>query len=180
MRFGPLIGAAQLAVGRRAGIERFGDTSQAFLASLAPLVAFPLVGSLIMLMSGSVVRALTTFLMTLSAQLAPAVVSHAVARWWGREAAWLRYATAFNWCHWVIPVAVFAFMILTQILIGLGLPSGAAGDLLVLMLAGYGLWLHWTIARAGLGLSWSRCVALVVIVNAATAAVVLVPRLLAA
>ena len=165
MRFGPIIGAAQLAVGRGEGIVRFGDTPQAFMASLAPLVAFPLVGALLMAMSGRAFAALATLLLTLVAQLSPAVLSHALAVRWGREAAWLRYATAFNWCQWAIPVVAFGLLMGLQIATGAGLSDGAAANLLVLVLGAYGLFLHWIVARHGLALSRGRAVLMVVLVN---------------
>ncbi len=178
MRGGPLIGALQLAVGQARGMARFGDTPQAFLASLAPLVAFPLVGATMLLYSGVVRQAFGTLLMTLVAQLAPAVLSHMVAVRWGRGAQWLRYATAFNWCQWAIPLMAFLLLVLLQIGLGNGMSDAAAAQLLVLALAAYGLWLHWTLARHGLDLTRGRAAVLVALVNAGTVAMVLGPRLL--
>ncbi len=178
MNFAPVIGAAQLALGRGEGIRRFGDTPQAFLASLAPLVAFPLVGAAILLLSGGGGGAVTTLLLTLVAQLAPALLSHALAVRWGREAEWLRYATAFNWCQWAIPVMAFLLLVLLQFALGAGMPDSVAATLLVFALAGYGIWLHWVIARHGLNLPKGRAALLVVLVNAGTLVLVMGPRLL--
>ena len=175
-RWEPIIGAAQLALGRAAGMARFGDSPQAFLASLAPLVAFPLVGALFLLLNGSVTSAVTTFLLTLVAQLAPAVLSHALAVRWGRGAAWLRYATAFNWCQWAIPVA----LVLLQVVLGTLLPDDVADNLTILALACYGIFLHWILARHGLMLASGRALLLVVLVNLGTVALVLGPRWLLA
>lgn len=176
MKMSPLIGAAQLAVGRSAGMARFGDTVPAFMASLAPLLAFPLVGAVFLLMGGSAGDALTTLLLALVAQLTPAVVSHALAVRWGREASWLRYATAFNWCQWAIPAAAFILMVVLQLATAGGLGDEAAGDMLVVALASYALWLHFVLARAGLGLGRGRSVLLVLIVNFVTVVLVLGPR----
>ncbi len=176
----PLIGAAQLAIGRSEGMQQFGDTPQAFLASLAPLVAFPIVGAMALLLSGSGVEAITTLLLTVVAQLSPAVLSHAVATRWGREAEWLRYATAFNWCQWAIPLVMFLLMAVFQVTGAAGLPDDAAAGVLVATLAMYGIWLHWTLARSGLLLGRVRSIVLVVLVNAGTVALVLGPRLLSA
>ncbi len=178
MRLGPLIGAAQLAIGKGEGMVRFGDSPQAFLASLAPLVAFPLVGALALLFSGSGGVAVAALLLTLVAQLAPPVVSHWLAVRWGREEYWLRFATAFNWCQWAIPVAAFAMLMGLQIAVGDRLSAEAGGQLLILGLAIYGLWLHWTVVRHGLDLSRGRAALMVVLVNAATVALVMAPRLL--
>ncbi len=174
----PLIGAAQLAFGRGEGMERFGQTAQAFLASLAPLLAFPLVGAGVLLFSGKPVVAMLAFLLTLVAQLAPAVLSHALAARWGREARWMRYATAFNWCQWALPAVAFVLLVVSQAAIGGGMAEEAAGRLVVLGLAAYGLWLHWTVARHGLDLPRGRAAWFVALVNVGTLALVMAPGLI--
>lgn len=178
MKFGPLIGAAQLAVGKGEGITRFGDSTRSFLASLAPLVAFPLVGAFVLFVSGSGRVALAALLLTVVAQLAPPVVSHWLAVRWGREEWWLRFATAFNWCQWAIPVAAFLMLMGLQLVLGDRISAEAGGQLLILGLAVYGLWLHWTVARHGLDLSRGRAALLVLLVNAATVGLVMAPRLI--
>jgi hypothetical protein len=170
-----LIGAAMLAVGRRDGMDRFGDSPAAFLASLTPWLAFQLVGALFLLAGGSVVDALTTLLLAVVLQLAPAVVSYALAARWGREAEWLRYATAFNWCQWAIPVAAFLLKVVLQLATAGGLGDEAGGDILIVTLASYALWLHFILARAGLALPRGRSIILVLVVNAVTGALVLGP-----
>ena len=49
----------------------------------------------------------------------------------------------------------------------------------MLGLVGYGLWLHWFVARHGLGLSGLRAAVMVLGVNLATVVLVLGPRMLA-
>ncbi|MFI4982061.1 MAG: hypothetical protein ACHQIO_17070 [Nevskiales bacterium] len=176
---GILRGVAQLARGRADGIRQFGESREAFLASLAPLVAFPLVGGILMLLSGGGADALSDLLMTVCALLAPPVLSFEAARLWGREAAWLRFATAFNWCQWAIPVVGSLLLLALGMLTSVGLPRQAAQMLAVVGLASYGLWLHWFLARHGLGLSRTRAALLVFGVNLATVAIVVVPRILA-
>ena len=176
LNLGPLGGAALLATGRGRGIERFGHTTNAFLASLAPLVAFPLVGAARMLVSGDGMDALAALLLTVVAQLAPPVVSHALAVRWGREAEWLRYATAFNWCQWAIPVVLFIIVVGVQLFAG-GVSEAQAGRLVILGLGAYGLWLHFVIARHGLALSRGRAVLMVLLVGAATAGLLIGPHL---
>jgi hypothetical protein len=51
--------------------------------------------------------------------------------------------------------------------------------LLVLGLGGYGLWLHWFLARHGLQVSGPRAALLVAVVNLGTVLLVIGPRLLA-
>ena len=175
-----LLGIARLARGRPEGIEQFGGTQQAFMASLAPLIAFPLVASGWLLLDGSVGRAVLGLLASLTALLGPPVISHALARRWGREAAWLRYAVAFNWCQWAIPLAAVALLLSLRLLAGLGLPAPTAANAFVLGLAAYATWLHWFIARHGLALSRLQAVAVSLLVNAGTVLLAIGPRVLQA
>lgn len=171
-------GVMLLARGRPEGFAEIGDTTQAFLASLAPLIAFPLVGAALSLASGRVVGAIADFLATLCVLLAPAVISHWLARRWGREEAWLRFATAFNWCQWILPVLAAALLVAVSVLVAAGLPNEVAALLMLLGLVAYGLWLHWFLARRGLGLSTGRAVLMVLAINVGSALLVLAPALL--
>lgn len=164
----PLRGMLRLARGRVDGLEQFGDTPQAFLASLAPPLGFQIVAALLLLVSEGLEKALATLLVTVVVQLAPAVLSHALARIWGREGRWLRYATAFNWCQWALPLAVMALLIILQAGMQLGLPEDVADALLILGLGAYGLWLNWLLARHGLDLSRLRAALLVAATNLGT------------
>jgi hypothetical protein len=172
-------GIVLLARGRRTGLDHFAATEQGFLASLAPLIAFPLVTSLLALVQGGGIAAVTDLLATFCALLAPPVISHALARAWGREAGWLRYATAFNWCQWAIPVIGTLAVLGMEALVAAGMPVQDAAALAAVVLGGYALWLHWFIARHGLALSRARAVLLVVLVNLGSAALLLGPTLIA-
>jgi hypothetical protein len=174
-----VLGVMRLARGRADGFRQFGATREAFLASLAPLIAFPLVGGILMLLGGGGLGALADLLATICALVAPPVLSFEIARLWGREAAWLRFATAFNWCQWAIPVLGSVLLLLLGMLITVGLPRQLARILVVFGLVAYGLWLHWFLARHGLGLSRLRAALLVVGVNVATVIIVLGPTFLA-
>lgn len=174
----PLLGMLRLARGRVDGLELFGDTPQAFLASLAPALGFQIVGALLMLDTAGPVRALGAFLATLVLQLAPAVLSHALARAWGRDARWVRYATAFNWCQWALLLALMALVVVLQAALLLGLPEDAADAALVFGMGAYGLWLNWLLARHGLDLSRSRAALLVGLTNLGTAMLAFGPGLL--
>jgi hypothetical protein len=171
-------GVALLARGRAAGLAEFAGTREAFLASLAPLIAFPLVGAGLIMASGQPVAAASDFLATLCALLVPPVLSHMLAERWERAEAWLRYAVAFNWCQWAIPVVAVGLMSVLALAVGLGFPSGIAGAVVLLLLLAYGLWLHWFLAVHGLHLSGARAALLVVVVNVGTGLLVLAPHLL--
>lgn len=179
---GPLFrivsGTLLLARFRAEGFDRLGDTRQAFLTSLAPLLAFPLVGLGLNLLDGGA-GAVSDFLMTIAAVLSPPVISHALAALWGREAPWPRFATAFNWCQCVIPlVAVLVFTVFS-LAWRAGVPAHVAATLALFVLVAYGLTLHFFLARRGLDLPAGKSVLLVLAVNLGTAAVILIPRLLA-
>jgi len=175
--FGILLGIARLARGRVDGLAAFGDTRRAFLASLLPLIGFPVVGEVLVAIRGET-PSLTDLLATLCALLAPPVLSFSLAHHWKRETLWPRFATAFNWCQWAVPVVAFLLLLAMSLLIAIGVPNDAAGHLWILGVAGYGLWLHWFLARNALHLSVLRAMALVILVNAATVALVVGPLLI--
>ncbi len=175
----PLLGILLIGRGRRTGLAQFDATPNGFLTSLAPLIAFPLVGTVLMLVQGEGVGALTDFLEMLCALLLPAVLSHLLARTWSREAQWLRYATAFNWCQWLMPVVLTALLLLLGAALPFGLPQRVAGVLALGGLGAYALWLHWFLAWRGLELSVWRAIGVVAGTNLGAVAVLLVPRLIA-
>lgn len=180
MRGGRIIlGVFRLARGRADGIREFSASRDGFLASLAPLVAFPLVGAGLMLLQGAGLAALTELLATLCALLAPPVLSFELARLWRRQQQWLRFATAFNWCQWVIPVVGGLLLFPTAFLAAMGLPRQSARAMVLLGLLAYALWLHWFISRHGLGLSRLRALVMVLGVNVATVLIVVGPGMLA-
>ena len=162
--------------GRRAGLAEFGSSPDAFLASLAPLLAFPLVGAALMMVSGKPRAAAVSLLGTVIALLAPTVLSYEPAKWWKRQAYWTQYATALNWCQWLVPLLAGVLLILIYPPLAMAFGDEAAGYAVVGLLAGYGLWLHWFIARHGLAISRVRAAILVVLVNVCTIALVVVPQ----
>lgn len=172
-----LRGVWRLASGHADGIVQFGASPQAFLASLAPLLAFPIVLAVLVALEGRPGGALNRLLATLSLLLGPPVISHAVARFWGREDYWLRFATAFNWCQWAIPVAASVLFLAIDVLAALGMPSGPSGLLIPYGLTAYALWLHWFIMRHGLQLSALRAVTGTLAVNIGTGLLFVAPGL---
>jgi hypothetical protein len=174
-----LLGIVRVACGRADGLARFGATRQAFLASLAPLVAFPLVGGALLLLGGAGRAGAAQLLATLCALLAPPVLSFEVARLWGRRSAWLRFATALNWCQWAIPIVAVVLLGVLPPILGAVLPERAAVAATLGAVGCYALWLHWFVARHGLALSRLRAAALVALVNLGTALLVLGPAFLA-
>jgi hypothetical protein len=160
-----LRGVALLAGFNSEGLKYFAGTPAAFLNSLAPWIAFPLVFSALSLLAGHAREALTEFVVTLAMLLAPPVLSEWLARFWRRDAVWLRYAVAYNWCQWVMPVVFLACGLGFGLLVSVGLPMSAAQFVALFALLGYWLALHWFLARRGLGISVLRAIILVAVVN---------------
>lgn len=168
-----------LARGRAEGLDEFAATREGFLASLAPWIAFPLVASGILAMHGHGHAAISAFLATLCALLAPPVISEAAARLFRREALWLRFATAFNWSQWALPPVGLAALFVANAAVGFGLPPREASILWYALLGLYALWLHWFLLYRGLALPVWRAAGLVVVINVASAVLVLGPQFLA-
>jgi hypothetical protein len=74
-----LLGILQIALLRAEGLGQFGDSPKSFLNSLAPLIAFPLAGGLLGVLSGAGLDAVAALLGTLVALLAPPVLSEMLA-----------------------------------------------------------------------------------------------------
>jgi hypothetical protein len=174
-----LLGIARIARGRADGVGCFGGTPQSFMASLAPLIAFPLVGAGMALFTDGPRRALTGLAVAICALLTPAVISYELARIWRRAESWLRFATAFNWCEWILPFVACLVMVPLSVAINAGMREAVASSALVACLVAYGLWLHWFLARKALELSGGRAALLVLLVNLGTAVTVFGPHLLA-
>jgi hypothetical protein len=175
-----LRGMARLAMLRADGLADFGDTPQDFLNSLAPLAGLAIAGTLLRVFGGEIFDALTDLVVTGVALMSPPVLSHFLARRWGREVAWLRYATAFNWCHWLVLMAfAVVLMIGTGVLAAAGIPPLAALVTAELAWAAYGLSLHWVLARRGLGISRLRTFGLMTLVELGTGVLIMGPLLLA-
>ena len=174
-----LLGIIRVARGRASGMEHFGSNQHSFLASLAPLMAFPLVGGTLMLATGEWHEGLADLGAALCAILAPPTLSYELARLWNRQEQWPRYATAFNWCQWVLPLLASVVLLSLSVAVTLGLGEQTAVGVIFLSLGCYALWLHWFLARHGLQLSRGRAALLVFLVNLGTAVLVAGPALLA-
>ncbi len=175
-----LRGVALLARGKAEGLSQFASTPQALLSSLAPLVAFPLVGFLLTVIGqpGAATSGLADLLGALCAALAPPVLSYEFARYWHREAGWLRYATALDWCQWAVPLLAAVLLTLVYPMLAAVLPARGAMGMVALGIVAYALWLHWFIARRGLMLSGRQAAVLVFFVNFGTGLLAIGPRLL--
>ncbi len=175
LRVGLLRAVLRLACFDRRGFAGITGSVDALLASLAPLIAFPLVGAAMSLLAGHPAAAVAEFLATLCALLVQLVVSELVAGWWRREAEWLRYATAYNWCQWLLPLAAAALLLLGHGALWLGLPRTATGVAAFVAFGLYALALQGFLAWRGLRLGLLRAAGMVLAVNIAVTVLVLIP-----
>ncbi len=154
-------GLALLGRFRADGFARFEATPQAFLASLAPWLAFLLVGGALLALQGRPREAATDVAVLLCWLLAPPVVSQLVARLFSRGDRWLRYVTATTWCEWLMIVAYGLGVAAVTVLVNLGMPLRVAPPVLLGAIAVYWLALHLFLARRGLDLTLPRASAIV-------------------
>ncbi len=173
-----LKGIFELATGRAGGIERFGTAPRDLKVSLYVLMTVPVISALVMAARRGMGAALGILLLLASALMAPAVISHVLARFWGREEFWLRFATAFNWSRMAV-VTVFTIMLaLTALLIQAGVPDNSAAELMVAAISFYSLWLEWFVARHGLRISAGRAIVAVLAMNGGTFLLLAIPSLI--
>lgn len=148
-----LPGIAKLACGKAKGIDEFSGSMEAFTASLAPLIAFPLVGAVVTALAGNWKLATLGFLSRLCAVLVLPVVVYEFSRLFKRQEQWVRTATALNWCFWLVLPAVLLAAIIGSIAAQAGLPIQRVE---VAVLAGVGLyllWNRWFVLKSGLRIS---------------------------
>ena len=149
-------GLLLLGTGRAQGFECFDGSRDAFLAGLAPQIGFLLVLAALLLLQHPTVPAVCLVLLLFCAVLLPPVISHAMARLWGRGDRWQRYATASVWGIWLILPAYLPAMLLASILLQMGVSHAAVAQAVLLLLGGYLVWLQWFMAWKGLAISRAR------------------------
>jgi hypothetical protein len=177
-RNGVLVGMLRIARGRADGVACFGDSPRAFLSSLAPLLAFPIVGAVTATFSDGPRRALTGLGMTLCALLVPAVLSFELARLWKRSEAWMRFATAYNWCQWILLFVACLGMVPMSLAIDAGVDESSATLALLICLGCYGFWMQCFLASKALSLSALRAGLFIILVNFGTFLAVAGPAVL--
>jgi hypothetical protein len=173
-----LRGLLLLARGQKSGIKDFGNSADGFTASLAPLIAFPLVGAGISALGGQWQLAAIGLLSRLCAVLALPLITYEFARRTGREALWLRTATALDWSFWLLIPLLFVAAFAGALLVEAGLAMALAEYGALGFMAGYLLWYHWFVVRTGLGLSVLQAVLLVALSSLVVAAFTAGPVLL--
>jgi hypothetical protein len=171
-------GLWRLAKCERAGIGEFGGTLDNFYASLAPLIAFPLVGAIASAMQGAWQLAIIGFLSRLAAVLVLPLCVYEFSRLFGREMFWLRTATVLNWSFWMLLPALLVASLVGGILAQCGLGMVRA-ELLTLVLVGlYLLWYRLFALSAGLGVHYGQAALIVLASSVAIACSVALPQLM--
>jgi hypothetical protein len=165
---------------RAEGLDRLDASPRGLLRALTPWLAFALVRAALSMVSDGAYQALSGLLFTVVGTLAPLVISHALARAWGREAAWLRYAVGFTWCQWVMPLALLAALWAGGLLTRAGLSQDGALVVSFAALLAYALTLQGFVARHALAVSRGRAALVVIAVNVGTALLAIGPSLLSA
>ena len=174
-----LRGIVELALLRPGGMERFSGTREGFLASLAALFLFLLAGDVLQApWGGTALTVLSLLLRGVVGLLAPPVLSEAMARAWGRQALWLRYATAFNWTRWAMIAVAMAVQWGIGLFIGAGMQPRQAVLLGLAAIGIYGAVLDWFVARTGLRLYGWQAVVLVLVVDIGSGLLILLPGIL--
>jgi hypothetical protein len=171
------LGLLYLAVGRREGFEDFGNTPDAYLASLAPLVAFALVTSVLAAAAGQIHMAILGLLVLLCSWLAPAVISHPLARRWGRLAEWPRYANILNWTQMLMFLVFSAVSACAKAAMSGGLPQRPVLVVAGLLVLGYALWFQWFVARGALQIKRWQTVVLLLCIMIGTNLLISMPLL---
>jgi hypothetical protein len=164
---------------RAEGLALFTPTPAGFLNSLAPMIAITLVAGMRPLLAGNYRLFVLHVLSNVIALLTPAVTSHFLARIWGREARWLRYAVAMNWCHAALSLPATLILLAFAADSANGMVSGMPA-LLTVAFAAYWFVFSCFLARRGLDVTRSKAVLAVLIPGALVTLIVTAPLLLRA
>lgn len=175
-----LIGIFELAIGRARGFGRFAVSPRAFMVSLAALMCIPAFMALLVAGRIGLDTALATLLAIFCAVLVPPVISHALARFWDRDAWWLRFAIAYNYSRIAVVGIYAALLMMAAVMLSLRMPRMAVSGVIQSVMLVYTLWFDWFLLRTGLQLSAARAAMGVLALNIATFILVFGPLLLAA
>jgi hypothetical protein len=152
------LGLIMVGLGREAGFAQFGGTSESFLASLAPLLAFLIVLSAVLAWTRQPLLGLTFFLTALCDLLAPLVIADLFCRLWHKRDRWALYANVLNCAQWLMLAALIVLLPLAAAAASMGMSVDAASAMVLSLFAAYAMWFHWFAARHVLDVSRLRAV----------------------
>jgi hypothetical protein len=147
------VGLLLLAAGRHAGFGYFGADREAYLASLAPLLALTLVPCALVALAGAPRFGASLGLMTLCQILAPAVIADWLCGRWGCRDRWPLFANIMNWTPLLVLIVLAPAVALARLLLVFGVSEKMASDAAMLAVSLYGVWFQWRVARGALQIS---------------------------
>jgi hypothetical protein len=169
------LGLLLAGLGKPAGFAQFGGSADAFLASLAPLLGFLIVLSLVIVWSGRTLLGLSFFLTMVCDLLAPVVISELLCRLWQRRDRWARYANVLNCTQWLMAAALVVLVPIEAVCVSAGASLPVATGAVLLVFCVYIMWFHWFAARHVLDLSASKALLMMIAVVFGTGLVLQVP-----
>jgi hypothetical protein len=174
-----MLGLLLIGTGRVAGFAQFGGTTDAFLASLAPLLGFLIVLGGVIAWYGHAVAGLTAVLTGVCGLLTPAIIADGFCKLWKRRQHWALYANVLNCAQWLMLAVLLLLIPLASVFVGAGLSTSAAARLMMAAFGLYIVWFHWFTARHVLDLSAGRAVLITLAVVFGTGTLLQLPALLA-
>ena len=171
-------GLFRLARGDAGGVSEFGNTTRAFSASIAPLLAFPIVGAALFGIAGHWMLAGLMLASRICGVLLQPVITEFGARRANSSATWLMTSTALNWSVWLVFPLILIGILITNGLITLGLSEPTAVGVSFASILLYMFWIQWFILRTGLRLSVLGALTLLIAMNVAIAVVYIAPYVL--
>ncbi len=173
------LGLLLIGTGRAAGFAQFGRNAEAFLASLAPLLAFLLVLGGVVAWAGHPWIGVSTVLTGVCNLLAPAVIADLFCRLWHRRQHWALYANVLNCAQWLTLAVLVLLLPLASLGLAMGLSVPQAALLLMVVFVLYLMWFHWFAARHALALSRGQALLVMLAVLFGTGLVTQLPMWLA-
>lgn len=174
----PFAALVRLALLRRDALDGFPAGRAGLLQALAPWIAVTLVSTVVLAAGGTFGEATRDLLGAAIPVLAPLVISHVLAARWEREEQWWRYAVAFTWAQWLMPLVFVATLLGMGFLSALGLPGDTVRILGAAAMLTYLVAVQWLLTRGGLALSSARSVVMILAVHLGTGLLLLGPLLL--
>ncbi len=172
-------GLLLVGLGKPAGFAQFGGSAEAFLSSLAPLLGFLIVLSLVLVWSGRTIMGVSFFLTMVCDLLAPAVISDLLCRLWQRHERWGHYANVLNCTQWLMAAALVILVPIEAVCVSAGASLEVATGAVLLVFCVYVMWFHWFAARHVLNLSSAKALLMMIAVVFGTGLLLQVPLMLA-
>ncbi len=173
------LGLLLIGTGRVAGFAQFGGSTEAYLASLAPLLGLLIVIGGVIAWSGQPLKGLATVLTGVCALFAPPVIGDLFCRVWQRRQHWALYANVLNFSQWLMAASFLLLLPAASLSLAFGATANQAATAVIVLFGVYVLWFHWFAARHVLDLSRGRALVVMLAVVFGTGLLLQAPALLA-